>query len=249
MPDAGLEWRVVSFAALDSTNRRAREMAEAGEPEGAVVVAGVQTEGRGRLGRSWVSPAGGLWLSALLRPNVPPEHAPKLGLLAAASVAAALRGLYSLEARLRWPNDVLVGGRKLCGVLMELAASEGRVEHVVLGIGINASLPSQELPPELRPLSTTVQELLGRPVELRPLLDRVLMELGSRYIVLKRGEFERILSEWRGLSETIGRRVRVRTHSGELQGMAEDIESDGALRVVTREGPVRVSAGDCILLY
>ncbi|MGQ9582443.1 MAG: biotin--[acetyl-CoA-carboxylase] ligase [Thermoplasmatota archaeon] len=248
MTGAGSGWRIVSFAAIDSTNRKAREMAEAGEPEGAVVVAGAQTEGRGRLGRSWISPVGGLWFSVLLRPDVAPEHAPKLGLIAGASVAAALRGLYSLNARLRWPNDVLVGGRKLCGILMELAASGERVEHIVLGIGVNASFPLEELPPELRRSSTTLQQLLGHPVDLQPLLSRVLDELASRYLAFKEGAFESALSEWRELSETLGRRVRVRTHSGVVEGRAEGIESDGSLRVVTGDGPVKVSAGDCVHL-
>ncbi|MEM4728483.1 MAG: biotin--[acetyl-CoA-carboxylase] ligase [Thermoplasmata archaeon] len=240
--------RILRFDSLESTNKKARELAEAGEPEGTVVVARIQTGGRGRMGRRWFSPPGGLWFSVVLRPQIPPAQAPVLGLLTGVAVARALKGLYRLESRLKWPNDVLIQGKKVCGVLTELSVRGEILDHVIVGVGINASFPLALLPSELWARTTTIQELLGRTIELEPLLYRVVEELDKRYLEFVGGKTRGILEEWRALSETLGRKVRVDTLEEAVEGLAEDIDASGALLIKTAKGPVRVMAGDCVHL-
>lgn len=240
--------RILRFDSLESTNKKARELAEAGEPEGTVVVARTQTGGRGRLGRAWVSPPGGLWFSVVLKPRVPPAQVPVLGLLTGVAVARALKGLYRLESRLKWPNDVLIQGKKVCGVLTELSVRGEILDHVIVGVGINASFPLALLPSELWTRATTIQELLGRTIELEPLLYRVVEELDKRYLEFVGGKTGGILEEWRALSETLGRKVRVDTLEEAVEGLAEEIDASGALLIRTAKGPVRVIAGDCVHL-
>jgi len=232
---------------LESTNSVLKEMAEAGEPEGTVVVAEEQRAGRGRLGRGWASPRGGLWFSVLLRPEVPPAEAPSLTLMAGVAVAQALKAQLGLDARLKWPNDVLVRGKKLCGLLAE-SRSDGRLEYVILGIGINANFLLSALPEELRRTAITVREILQRPVDRLALMRAIIKELDAGYKAFRDGGIAPFLERWRELSETLDRAVRVETATGIVQGVAEDIDATGALRVRTPNGPVTVGSGDCVHL-
>ncbi|MBM4248066.1 MAG: biotin--[acetyl-CoA-carboxylase] ligase [Euryarchaeota archaeon] len=243
----GLGSRLLMVEVLESTNSVLKEMAEAGEPEGTVVVAEEQRAGRGRLGRGWASPRGGLWFSVLLRPEVPPAEAPSLTLMAGVAVAQALKAQLGLDARLKWPNDVLVRGKKLCGLLAE-SRSDGRLEYVILGIGINANFLLSALPEELRRTAITVREILQRPVDRLALMRAIIKELDAGYKAFRDGGIAPFLERWRELSETLDRAVRVETATGIVQGVAEDIDATGALRVRTPNGPVTVGSGDCVHL-
>jgi BirA family transcriptional regulator, biotin operon repressor / biotin---[acetyl-CoA-carboxylase] ligase len=238
---------------LGSTQERARELARAGAPHGTLVVSKVQTGGRGRLGRRWGSPAGGLWMSLVLRPGISTEVVARITQASAVGVAKALREL-GVEVRIKWPNDLLVDGRKICGILAEssvesvpLAAKkvepgEGRsVDFVVLGIGLNANLDPEDLGLAERDVSTLRSEL-GRDVDLRALLESLLSHLDAELGKIR--DFGAILDDWRALNCTLGERVRVRKFGEVLEGRALDLGPEGELLIETDEGVVALYEGE-----
>ncbi|MCC6049916.1 MAG: biotin--[acetyl-CoA-carboxylase] ligase [Thermofilum sp.] len=238
-----LRFSVVYLERCGSTQDAARELAERGVAEGAVVVAEVQEAGRGRLGRSWHSAAGGIYATVVLRP--PPRALRALSLAASVAVARVL-GLLGLDAKVKWPNDVQVSGRKVCGVLVEAAAEPGGAAYALVGIGLNVN---NELPPELAGAAATLRGLLGRPVPRLPLFLKLLEELGDVYARVREGRWSEVLREWRGRSSTLGRVVRVETPEGAFTGLAVDVSEDGALLVRLESGELReFHAGDIVHL-
>lgn len=237
--------KLLIIEVLESTNQTLRELAEGGEPEGTVVVAEEQRAGRGRLGRGWASPRGGLWFSVLLRPPGPPADAGVLSLLAGVAVARSLRNELGIRSSLKWPNDVLVEGKKLCGILSESRSGPG-LDYVVLGFGINANFLVSALPEDLRRSAISVKEVLREPVDRLAILRSILNDLERLYGAFLAGGSAGIISEWKELAVTLGRQVRVETATGLVEGRAEDVDGSGALLVRTPEGPVTVSAGDCV---
>ncbi|MBP1987585.1 biotin--[acetyl-CoA-carboxylase] ligase [Halolamina salifodinae] len=226
---------------IGSTNERARELASEGR-EDVAVVADEQTAGRGRLDRGWTGPAGGIYSSLLLRPDVPPAHAPVYTLAAAVAVTRAAREV-GIDASIKWPNDVLVGqsgergGKKLCGILTEMEGEADRVAWLIVGIGINANVHAEVLPEG----ATSLQEERGEPVDRRVFTQRLLETFDEL-----RADPDSILDAWREHAATLGQRVRVDTPGGEVVGEAVDVEFPGALIVETDDGErERVTAGDC----
>ncbi len=227
---------------LPSTSDLAMSLAEIQVPEGTIVVAEEQTAGRGRLGRPWASPRGGVWLSVILRPGLPPPRAPLVGLAAAVAAARAIRTTTGLLARVKWPNDVLVDGRKVVGILLD--AGPG-AEWVVVGVGINANVPRSALPADAQSPAASLQDLLGGPVDRGVLVRALLRELERGYEELRAGGAASALRRWREMADTLGRIVRVETPAGAIEGMALDVDDAGALLVRRRDGEVhRVIAGD-----
>ncbi len=219
--------------AIGSTNDRARELVRAGRTNIAVL-ADEQTGARGRLDRAWSSPLGGIWLSVVCRPDIPPARAPIYTLAAAVATTNALAEV-GLDARIKWPNDVLVGEKKLVGILTEMGGESDRISWIVVGIGINANVDSEGVPEG----ATTIREQVGD-------LDRAPLtrDLLERFETL-RNDLERVLPAWRESAITIGRRVRVETSGKDVVGEAIDVEFPGTLVVDTEDGKKRVSAGDC----
>jgi BirA family biotin operon repressor/biotin-[acetyl-CoA-carboxylase] ligase len=223
--------------AIDSTNDRARELASQGAAD-VVVVSDEQTGGRGRLERGWASPSGGIWLSIVVRPRLPPAHAPVLTLAAAVATAKAAREA-GVDAGIKWPNDVLVtenGESKLAGILTEMEGEAGRANWVVVGIGINANVEAEDLPPD----ATSLLEQRGEPVDRRVFVQRLLEAFDDL-----RHDPENVLPEWRALSLTLGRRVKVDTPDGDVVGEAIDVAFPGKLVLQTDEGRTSVNVGDC----
>ena len=249
---------VHSAAELASTNDEAHRHAAEGAPHGALVVADSQSKGRGRRGRSWVTPPGtALALTLVLRPELPPSRAPELQLVAAVAVCEAARALGAPKAAIKWPNDVEAGGRKLAGLLAELRASGDRLEHVVLGIGLNVNLTEQDLPEELRGAATSLRLESGAKVPRAWVLFRLLERLEHWLGVHESEGFGPVRARWRELSSTLGRRVRIESgvsadewEKGQgLQGEALDLADDGALLVRDDAGVVHpISAGDVVHL-
>jgi BirA family biotin operon repressor/biotin-[acetyl-CoA-carboxylase] ligase len=231
--------RVICSAEMDSTNAEALRLAASGEPEGCVVIADAQTAGRGRLDRSWWSePGRSLLTSWLVRPALPVERWPTLTLVAGLAVARALITSAGVEVRLKWPNDLLVGGRKLGGLLAE---ADGR-GALVVGVGVNVR--QTEFPPELAGLATSVALEGGRPVERAWLLAATLSGFGARM-----GAPEEALDDYRKLCDTLGKRVRVERAGAEpLEGVARDLSASGALVIDTDGAVVEISAGDVVHL-
>jgi BirA family biotin operon repressor/biotin-[acetyl-CoA-carboxylase] ligase len=234
--------KVVHFNLTTSTNAVARQMADEGIEEGTVVVAESQTRGKGRLGRKWITKPGGVWMSVVLRPRIDPAHAASITLLAAVSVAKALRG-EGAEAVIKWPNDVLVNGKKICGILTEMSAETDAVSFVVLGIGVNVNNP---VPLET---ATTLKAELGRKVDRVRLVQAMLEQLEEDYLTFKTQGFTPILWEWRRYSDTLGRPVEVSHQDEVIRGIAQDVADDGSLIVQLGDGTQRkIVSGDCVHL-
>jgi BirA family biotin operon repressor/biotin-[acetyl-CoA-carboxylase] ligase len=237
--------RIHSFAEVASTNDEAHRLADHADAEhGEVVIADVQTHGRGRRGRSWVAPAGrALTFSIILRPAISPALAPEITLVAAVAVCEAARELGAGDARIKWPNDIECGGRKLAGLLTELRADPERVRYAILGVGLNVSAQPGDFPEGLRATSLRIER--GGFSVARPLACARVLEHLEEWLVLHETEgFGPVRERWRELSSTLGRRVRVEGPVP-LEGEAVDLADDGALLVRTDAGATeRVVAGD-----
>lgn len=235
---------VTTLEKVDSTQNALRRIAEEGGVEGSIVIALEQTQGKGRLGREWLSPRGGLWFSLLLRPNLPPTELHKLTLLFGLAVGISLEGL-GLEPWLRWPNDVLLGGRKVCGILMEVSAQPERIDYVLVGIGVNANFSIPLLGRGLAPRSATLMDALGRKVDRAALLSSILEASEGLYSKATSEGFGDVIEAWKARSCTIGKKVTVNTLSGTLQGIAQDLDPNGFLVVRQPDGRLTtVQSGD-----
>jgi BirA family transcriptional regulator, biotin operon repressor / biotin---[acetyl-CoA-carboxylase] ligase len=237
---------ILRFDSLPSTNTEAARQAAQGAPEGLCIVAREQTKGRGRAGRVWVSPAdAGLYFSIVLRPvRLPARSWPLLTLMAALAVRDALLEACELETDIKWPNDILANERKLCGILAETVEAEtGRA--VIIGIGIN--LHDGAFPPELETVATSISSLTGNTPDIERLLSSLVRALEQRYEILQatNGE-EETIREWsQHSSYAQGRKVRVSLDAEKFDGLTRGLEPDGALRVETFTGEIRiVRAGD-----
>jgi BirA family transcriptional regulator, biotin operon repressor / biotin---[acetyl-CoA-carboxylase] ligase len=231
-------------AELPSTNDRARELAEDGADHGEVVIAESQTAGRGRRGRTWSSPAGrNLYMSVILRPQLPPQRAPELTLVASLAACDACRQA-GVDAGIKWPNDVLVGDRKVAGILTEMSAEADAVHWVVLGIGVNLNSSAADFPDDLRDSATSLAIERGQPVP-RALFAAALLSTLEQWLDVHAADgFGPIREAWRTRSCTLGREVRVDADGAEVAGVAEDIDESGALLVRTASGLLRYVAGD-----
>ncbi|MGD9765453.1 MAG: biotin--[acetyl-CoA-carboxylase] ligase [Candidatus Binatia bacterium] len=232
------------FAVLDSTNITARAMAASGAPDGTAVVADAQRRGRGRLGRAWVSPAGkNLYASIVLRCDVPPERLGQVSLLAGVAVCATVRR-WRVAAEIKWPNDVLIGGRKVAGILAELEGACAP-RAVVLGIGANLNSEPGDFPDDLRDKATSLASATGTPIERARFAGVLFTELERRYDAWRRDGFAPVATAWRGLTTLIGRHIHVAEPGGSVQGTVIDLDDDGALRLRLADGAeYRVLAGD-----
>jgi BirA family biotin operon repressor/biotin-[acetyl-CoA-carboxylase] ligase len=242
---------VLSYSKVDSTNIVAYELAEKGMKEGTVILADEQAKGKGRHGRHWSSPSkGGIYMSCILRPTIAPNEIPRITLLAAVAVAQAIRDFSSLEATIKWPNDIMIDGKKICGILTEMKAEQDSVDFVVLGIGINVNVSARQLPKG----ATSIKEELHR-AGVKAMLSRVeltkkvLEKLEEYYNLMKSEGFDPIIDIWKDLSVMIGSRVKVSIHGRTFEGLAHDINPDGALVVRTESGVLeKVSSGDVTMV-
>ena len=243
-------WRQVHwFAETDSTQRVARELARAGAPEGTVVIAERQTAGRGRLGREWHSPAGlNLYCSVILRPPLAPGAVPCVALVAGVAVAVAIAGTGALRPAIKWPNDVLLAGRKVAGILTEMDSELERVHHVIAGIGVNLNAPRMAFPPALRGKASSLLLASGQRVDRAAFTGRLLAALEARYGRFCSAGFEAVRGEWEEYSCLTGTEVCVAAPDGEIQGRVLGLDADGALRLQRADGgTVRIVAGEVTL--
>lgn len=226
---------------VGSTNDLLRRLAETGAPEGTVVVAREQSAGRGRRGRAWLSPPGGLWLSLLLRPSDPSDH--RITLAAAVGSAAGIRKVCGAAVGLKWPNDLMLKDGKVGGILVESAPP-----LVIVGVGVNANVDLAALPAAVGASATSLSAALGRMLDLDELLAAVLEGIDDAYGTLRAGRGEEIVERWRRLSVTLGRTVRIEGGAEALEGKAVDVDAEGALVLeVAGGGRRRVIAGDVIV--
>jgi BirA family transcriptional regulator, biotin operon repressor / biotin---[acetyl-CoA-carboxylase] ligase len=246
---AGLKTQIIGrdvqyFKETESTNTIAREIAGSVE-EGTVVIAESQTGGRGRMGRKWISPEGGIWLSIIIKPKIQPLYASRITLLAGVSVAKTIRS-YGLLAKIKWPNDVLINGKKVCGILTEIEAEIDLIDYCVVGIGIDANVDTESFPEEARETSTSLKKELGSGINRVEFVQKLLEEFESLYLKFQRDGFSPILEEWRNMSATIGEWVKITTQARTIYGEAIGVDSEGALVLETGEGKLeKIVAGNC----
>jgi BirA family transcriptional regulator, biotin operon repressor / biotin---[acetyl-CoA-carboxylase] ligase len=241
--------KLLFFASVSSTNAVAMEMASQGCPEGTIVMAETQTAGKGRLGRSWISPPGkNLYISIVLRPAISPRDATALTLLSAVACISAIRQSYSVAATIKWPNDIIVENRKLGGILTEIKADIDRITHAVVGIGINVNLTRADMPDEIKAIATSIIDQTGELSSRTDLAAAVIREFDKWYGLLMNKGKQVVIDEWLSLSSTIGKHVMVATGRALLEGYAEGIDDEGLLILKLADGTYhKVSAGDVTL--
>jgi BirA family transcriptional regulator, biotin operon repressor / biotin---[acetyl-CoA-carboxylase] ligase len=236
LPRQWLSGPVRHFVTLPSTNDLAKDLARRGYPEGSVLVAETQSSGRGRLGRIWESPSGtGIYLSVILRPPLPPTELPKLTLTAAVAVLEALREVSGLAIGIKWPNDIMFGGKKLGGILTEMETESDQMSHVILGVGLNIN--TLTFPDHLTPIATSLGST-GRTYSRLAIVRAFLATLDRLYGKFLNQEFTDILEAWRRGTVTLGKPVRVKLGAREVSGLAVDVAPDGALLVEKPGGEV-----------
>lgn len=224
-----------------STQEEIRVWAEQGASEGALVIAEEQQLGRGRQGRKWISPPGkGIWMSLLLKPNLPLADASRLTLLSAVAVCRALRQVTGINVGIKWPNDLLVDGKKVCGILVESVGEDGKIRYCVVGIGIDVNLDQSDYPDELLQVASSLKlegkqsydraQIIGAVFKEMELLMKCFMEEG----------FSTIANLWEALSVTLGRTITVRTSQGEIVGVAEELDHSGALKLRKSDGGIEI---------
>ena len=235
----GREENIHHLRELSSTMDVAKELAKGGANKGTIVVAESQSQGRGRLSRSWLSPKGGIYFTVILRPQISPIYAPRINLMASIAVARAIRKLFGLKAELKWPNDVLIAGKKVCGILAEMEAEVDTTNFVNLGIGINANSPLSQF----EKTATSLNKELGREISRKELLNSILNELDEQQTLLTK---EALLEQWRSLSSTLNKDVKIVSPGEVIVGKALDIDTSGALIIKGEDGCIRNAvAGDC----
>lgn len=227
-----------------STNDLAKALGARGAPEGTLVAAEAQSAGRGRLGRDWLSPPGlGLYVSLVLRPTLPPTELPQITLTTAVAVVRALQRAAGASPGIKWPNDLILGGKKLGGILTEMETESDRIRYLVVGLGLNLNNP--DFPPELAETATSLFRERGRSCKRVPVLQSWLEEFEGLYERFLAGKFPEILAEWREHSVTLGRQVTVTQGTRQVTGLAREVAPDGALILETASGEVlRVSSGE-----
>ena len=235
--------KVIYYPRLTSTMEVAKREARRGAVEGTVVIAGEQTAGKGRLRRVWLSPQGSLALSTILYPRL--VYLPSLIMLASLAVVRSIEAVTGLKSQVKWPNDVLINGRKVCGILIESDVRGNTVAYAIIGIGINVNLRLADFPGIL-PLATSLSEELGRDVSLLGLIRQLLVEIEGLYLTLPAGGA--IYEEWRDSLVTLGKKVWVESGKIKYEGIAESVARDGSLLLRHSNGNLtRIVAGDVTL--
>jgi BirA family biotin operon repressor/biotin-[acetyl-CoA-carboxylase] ligase len=236
------------FTEIDSTNVYACKIAKEGAEEGEIVIAEGQRRGKGRMGRRWISPSYlNLYLSTVLRPRLPASHAPQLTLMSAVALAETVQSFISSLPQIKWPNDILVGGKKLGGILTESSCEGDEIEFVVVGIGINVNFPKELMPEAIRETATSILSLVNRPVNRVIFAQRLIQNLDRCYGDLEERGFPYIASRWESFFYLRGKRVRVELMGDSILGRATGIDADGALLLEDDRGvSQRIIAGDVI---
>lgn len=229
---------ILYFDSLDSTSIYAGKLAAEGCNEGLAVIAGRQTGGRGRLGRNWESPADqGIYLSVVLKPAMAPAESPILTFAAAVAVTDAIRKASGIEAGIKWPNDLIIDGRKVCGILLEMSSEADRVNYVILGIGVNYSQSEEDFPAELKDRAVSLKMAAADARFSRlSVIKAILRELDSVLKLVQNGFNEEILDAWRERSVTLGREIAFKIKDNSYCGKAVDITNEGRLLVECRDG-------------
>ncbi|MDP2911009.1 MAG: biotin--[acetyl-CoA-carboxylase] ligase, partial [Candidatus Omnitrophota bacterium] len=238
--------KIYSYKETGSTNDTAYALASSGEKEGSVVIAESQTSGRGRMNRKWVSPKSkGAYFSAILRPSILPKDVSSITLFSALAVAKTISEMTDVKAFIKWPNDVLINGHKVCGILTEMSAETDKINFVIIGIGININTKKDALPKG----ATSLLEESGREISRVEFVKGIFRNMDKLYGIFKAGNIEDIIKEYKEFSNFLGTRVQVTYHDEKIEGYAVDVDKEGALILRMDSGlNERVLAGDVLML-
>lgn len=224
---------------VDSTQKIAKQLGMDNAPEGTVVIAEEQLQGRGRMDRPWHSPKyTGIWMSIILRPQIPLQKAPQLTLLTAVAITQAIEEVTSLHPEIKWPNDILLNGKKITGILTELQAEADKIHSVIIGIGMNVNQLQDDFPPELKSIATSLRIEKGEKINRSELIKEIFIRLEKLYLQYLKHGFYPIKVLWESYATSIGKNIRARTLSGTLSGKALGITDDGVLLLEDEEGTV-----------
>jgi len=252
LPNEFIGKEVLFFEELESTNSKASELAREGAVEGTVVIAESQSKGRGRMARSWYSPAGtNIYTSVILRPKLPPQATRTITLATGVALAEAIEDTTGVRPSLKWPNDILISGKKVAGILTEMSSESDRVNHITIGIGINVNIEVADLPGGLRYPASSLKQETGHLTDRTELCRNLYSRLEKWYKVLLSEGSEEIIETWREYFTLVGREVRIESYRGVdaeplvTEGTCLGIDSEGALLIKDRTGAIeRVIAGD-----
>lgn len=235
---------IIHCDSVGSTNELAREKAAEGCSEGLAVIAEEQTAGKGRLGRKWVTPkSAAIAMSLVLRPQINPEDAPGITLTMGLAVCRAIKSLLNIDAEIKWPNDIVIGGKKVCGILTEMSADVDRINYVIVGVGINVNV--YEFPDDIRKIATSLCIEAGATVSRKDVLSAILLEFERLYDIFNKTRLNEIIDSYKKYSATLGKTVRVNSVAESFEGQAIDITQDGVLLVRCANGEIkRVLSGD-----
>jgi BirA family transcriptional regulator, biotin operon repressor / biotin---[acetyl-CoA-carboxylase] ligase len=235
----GRESRIVYYAEVGSTMDIAKALARKNCPDFTVVIAERQTRGRGRLSRKWISDSGGLFFTMVLRPPIPVLLSGRINFLAAVTLVRTLRETLQIDARVKWPNDILVAGRKIAGMLSELEAEGDRVRFINIGIGVNVNND----PSPIEAAAASLREITGTTVSRKALFAKFMDDFELQ---LRQADFDQIISEWKKYTVTLQRRVRIVTGREVSEGLAVDVDENGALIMQLADGSLKkIIYGDC----
>ncbi|KYC54446.1 MAG: putative biotin ligase [Candidatus Methanofastidiosum methylothiophilum] len=235
--------KILFLKEVDSTNNRAKQIALE-EKEGTVVISEKQTSGRGRRGRNWESPEGGIAISFILKPNVSPERAPQMTLISSLALVETLNTIHNgLNAKIKWPNDILISGRKISGILTELSADMEKINYVVVGVGVNLNSTIENLPENATSLEIETKEQ----VPVKQFLKSFFNHYDKLYLEYLNGGIDQIIERWKKNSDTLGKKVKIIGINETYEGLAKDIDENGALILETNEKEIRVYSGDVSL--
>jgi len=229
------------FKSLPSTNMFAKKLVKDGVEEGAIVVSDIQLSGRGRKSRNWFSPEGGLWFSVVLYPHIPPERGMLLTMASSVAIVQGIKDATGLHPVIKWPNDLLINGKKVCGILTELDAEMDRINYTVVGIGINVN---NQLSEDLQGKATSLIQETGSKVSRVKLLRSILKCFDENYSRLISGDYDFIRDSWFSHANIVGREILVHGEKTILKGVVSNVDESGCLILDTRDGSVRVVSGD-----
>lgn len=230
--------KIVFQEVVTSTQELAQKLAQEGAKEGTVVVAEQQSKGRGRLGRAWESPKGtGIWMSLIIRPNIPPFQAPQLTLLTAVAIVQGIKKATGISCEIKWPNDILINGKKIVGILTEMQAESDRIQSIIIGIGMNVNTTS--FPDDLKQKATSLLiENDGKEIRRAQLLQAIFEQFEILYHEYLKNGFEVIKLRWESYAVSLGKFITARTLTGEITGYAKGITDQGVLLLEDQEGKI-----------
>jgi len=233
------------FQETDSTNIQAFKIASNGAPEGSIVIAECQTGGKGRFGRKWVSPSGkNLYLSIIVRPDIPAQFAPKLTLVTAVALSDTLEAAGAKNHMIKWPNDILFNDKKISGILTEMKGGSDRVDFIIIGVGVNLNSSQDDYTVEIKDSAVSLKDILGKEINRIEFLNSFLFHFETNYSEFIHGRFPEILSKWIQKSGIINRRIEVTNFDDVITGIVTEVTPEGNLMLQTADGIRHIHSGD-----